>query len=137
MTISTRDQKVDKAKYESGFVTAFGAAKPVKRGRYIQDRVTGKLISRDEFNERYAGDTVNAPNVLPQIKEFTSPIDGQVISCRGQLRKHNAKHGVTNASDYSENYIKDKAYQRVNAGQEYLNKTRRSDIGSAIDKYTH
>ena len=44
---------------------------------------------------------------------------------------------MTNASDYSAGYIEKKAHERVNAGQEYLNQTRRGDIGSAIDKYTH
>jgi hypothetical protein len=137
MTISTKDQKVDKAKYEKGFDTAFGAPKPIKRGRYIQDFNTGKLLTQEEYDAKYEKAEVNAPSVLPQIAAFTSPIDGQEITCRSQLRKHNEKHGVTNASDYSAGYIEKKAHQRVDAGQEFLNQTRRSDIGSAIDQHTH
>jgi hypothetical protein len=39
------------------------------------------------------------------FEEFISPIDKSVISDRGQLARHNKKHGVTNIADYGPKYF--------------------------------
>ena len=131
MAISTNDQKVDKEKFDANFDAIFGKPKPIERGSFTQDPKTGKLVPRGTVPT-----TPRSAVIMRGIEEFQSPIDGQVISSRQQLAAHNKKHGVTNASDYSPNYIENKAHERVNAGKKYLNETRRSDIGSAIDDHT-
>ena len=54
---------------------------------------------------------VNAPTVLSALKEFVSPIDQTVISDRGQLRRHNKQHGVTNIADYGDTWFEKKGKQ--------------------------
>lgn len=134
MTISTNDQVVNKEKYEAGYTAAFGDKKPAKRGTFVYDPELKKMVPK---TYRPPGESVNAPMVLGEISEFKSPIDGQIITSRKQLAAHNKKHDVTHASDYSPRYIERKATERVTAGQKYLDDTRRSDIGSAIDRFSH
>jgi hypothetical protein len=132
MTISTNDQVVNRKKFDENFDKIFGAPKPVVRGSFTQDPQTGKLVPRGTLKTT----RVNAPTVMRGLETFQSPIDKSIISTRSQLADHNKKHGVTNASDYSQDYIKGKAHERVDKGQKYLKDTRRSDIGSAIDKFS-
>lgn len=134
-TISTSTQPVDQEKFDENFDAIFGKPKKVKGGSFIWDSEAGKLVPKDEYVPARA-EGVNAPMVMNPMQDFVSPIDQTVISTRSQLETHNRKHGVTNASDYSGGYIEKKARERVNKGQEYLNQTRRSDIGSAIDAHS-
>ena len=67
---------------------------------WVQDRVTGKLIPKEEYRKP----EVNAPTVIGDVEDFVSPITREVISDRGQLRRHNKKHGVTDYRDYSEDF---------------------------------
>jgi hypothetical protein len=128
MTISTNDQKVDKIKFEAGFLKAFGNGKRVVGGSFTQGP-DGKLVPRGTIPRT----RVNAPTVLREIEEFKSPIDGSIISSRGQLAAHNKKHGVTNASDYSEGYIEKKATERVNSGNKFLKETRHKEVTTMVD----
>lgn len=136
MTISTCDQSVDLEKFNENFDKIFGETDG-KTGTYVRDPITGKYVhvpcgtSASDPRAR-----VNAPMVMKPLQEFVSPIDRQVISNRTQLAAHNKKHGVTNAGDYSNGYVERQAHKRVAAGEKYLKDTRRTDIGSAIDKFT-
>lgn len=60
---------------------------------------------------------INAPTVLSALKEFVSPIDQTVISDRGQLRRHNKQHGVTNIADYGDKWFERKGRQMHQARQ--------------------
>ena len=51
------------------------------------------------------------------IEPFRSPLDGSVVSDRGQLRRHMAKHGVVPAADYSTEYYQKKESDRKLAMQ--------------------
>jgi len=73
----------------------------VTRTTYIQDRATGKLVLKSD----HVRDIPDAPIIHGDIEAFKSPVTGEVISDRGQLRRHNKQHGVTNARDYGENYF--------------------------------
>ena len=57
----------------------------------------GKLteITADDDKPRQAG-----AFFMPDIKEFISPIDGEVISSRSKLRAHERKHNVRQAGDF-------------------------------------
>lgn len=117
--------------YNANFESIFGS-KPVESGRFVQDKTTGCLVPWQD----YTPDSVNAPMIMKPLKEFKSPIDGQVITSRSQLDKHNKTHGVTNSADYNGGYIERKANERNLAGEKHLNATRRTDINQAIEQHT-
>ncbi len=71
---------------------------------YIQDRVTGELVLKSD----YVRPGPNAPAVHGDIEAFKSPVTGEVIDDRGQLRRHNKKHGVTDLRDYGPEYFERK-----------------------------
>lgn len=105
----------------------------VKGGVFVYCAKQRKMVEKfsPEGQER-----VNAPTVRREIRAFLSPIDGSVVSTRRELAAHNKRHGVTNASDYSEGYVKGRAHERVEKGERHLKDTRRSDINHAINRYT-
>tara|TARA_R110000823_G_scaffold294977_1_gene413920 strand:- start:7550 stop:7936 length:387 start_codon:yes stop_codon:yes gene_type:complete len=127
--IKNTQQKVNST-YDQNFENIFGG-KPPESGSFIQNK-EGKLVPR----ETYVPDSVNAPMVMKPLKDFKSPIDGQIITSRSQLAKHNKQHGVTNSADYSGGYIANRAKARNKAGEKYLKETRRSDIHEAINQHT-
>lgn len=57
----------------------------------------GKLI---EITAEQTKAPQNGAFFMPDIKEFVSPIDGEVISSRSKLRAHERKHGVRQAGDF-------------------------------------
>jgi hypothetical protein len=85
-------------KYKAGYELAFGDPE-VKKGSWIFDCEKGKFVSHED----YAHSRPDAPTIMKALEEFVSPIDGMVITDRGQLRRHNEAHGVSNLSDFGEN----------------------------------
>ena len=67
--------------------------------RYIQDPVTLKLVPAHEYRRPEP----SAPQVLPDIAPFRSPVTGEEITSRPQLREHNRRHGVTQHGESGEN----------------------------------
>ena len=88
--------------FEDNFDNIFGK-KEVQRGRFIQHPETGKLIPAADY---VRPDTNQSAYVMGDIVGFVSPIDRTLIDDRGKLRRHNAKHGVTNSADYSTEHFK-------------------------------
>ena len=130
MTISTNDQRVNKKRFDGNFDAIFGKPKPVERGSFTQ-APDGSVVPRGTAQRT----SVNGPMVMKPLEDFKSPIDGSIISSRGQLKAHNERHGVTNSSDYSEGYVAKRAVDRNEAGEKYLRETRRSDINSAFNRH--
>ena len=93
------------------------------RTRYIQ--IDGKLVPYERRTQRHTS--------IHTHKDFTSPIDGTVITSPQKLKEHNKRHGVTDARDYSKQYLENKATERVNRGQADLNKTRHQDVTRLVD----
>lgn len=60
-----------------------------KRGSYIQDPKTGKLVPKDEY---YGSSDVNAPMVMADIAGYQSQVTGEWISSRSQHREHLKQH---------------------------------------------
>ena len=56
--------------------------------------------------------TTGAPMIIPPLEPFISPITGEEITSREQLRRHNRDHGVTNAQDYSAEWMERKTAER-------------------------
>ena len=54
-------------------------------------------------------------HILEDIKPFKSPVTGEIISSRSQLRQHNRENGVTNSADYSGEFFKKKQNERTEA----------------------
>ena len=90
-----------------GFAKNYKGGK-VKGGSWVQDPITGKLVPK----EQYVRPQTNAPVVHGDVIDFVSPITKELITDRGQLRRHNKKHGVTNSADYSREYIDKRAKKR-------------------------
>ena len=50
--------------------------------------------------------------IMPDIEQFVSPIDGSVITSRSQRNRHMKQHGVTHSSDYSPEFLAQRAKER-------------------------
>lgn len=77
--------------------------------RWIQCPDTNKLIPAEEFDrpkERHH-------MIMTDIKPFRSTVDGTVVSTRSQLEAHNKRNNVTNSSDFSPEYVKGRARQKL------------------------
>jgi hypothetical protein len=75
------------------------------RTRTFWNHQTGEryTLSEDDLWQRRMRQ--DAPGVLPDLDRaygggFVSPIDGEHITSRSQLRAHEAKHGVKQCGDY-------------------------------------
>lgn len=76
---------------------------------WIQHPITHELVPRDQ----YVRPSTKTHDIQPDIEPFVSPIDKSLISSRSQLREHNRKHNVTNASDYSQEYLAKKRQEQT------------------------
>lgn len=75
------------------------------RRSYRYDEATGKMV---EYTNSWSRKEAKSAFVQGDIQAFVSPINGEVISDRGQLRRHMKIHGVTNPSDYKDHFEKKK-----------------------------
>jgi hypothetical protein len=115
------------------FNATASAPEKIKGGVWVYCATTKKMIEKYSIEDQ---ERVNAPAVRREISAFKSPIDGSVITTRRELANHNKRHGVTNVSDYSEGYIKNRAHERVDKGNRHLKETRRVDINQAINRHS-
>ena len=115
--------------FEDNFDKIFGKDKKVERGSFIQ--VDGEIVSRETFHKTME---VNAPEVMKSFKPFKSPINGELITCREQLRKHHIMHETTDSRDYSNGYIENRARSRISNEKKAMHESRVNDLSQAIDK---
>lgn len=78
------------------------------RKTWVQDPETGKLVPKEKYRRRGP----DAPYIQGDIEGVVSPIDGTLLDDRAKLRRHNARHGVTDSRDYSNEYLKEKRESR-------------------------
>ncbi len=71
----------------------------------VQKKVVEKGLEIDEEEHR-------GPMVIGPLEPFKSPITGELITSRTQLKRHNREHGVTNSADYSPEWYARKQEQR-------------------------
>ena len=70
--------------------------------------------------------------IMPDIEPFISPIDGSVVSSRSRWREHDKRHGVTNASDFKEQWARQaKERQALLAGRS----DKKARIAALVDAY--
>lgn len=84
--------------------------------RYRYDAATDTIV--EVTSEGPRGNA--GPTVLPDIDRvygggFRSPIDGEYITSRSQLRRHEIKHGVRQAGDFKRGELIARERQRVAA----------------------
>lgn len=73
--------------FSSNFDRIFSGG--AKRGSYIQDPKTGKLVPKDEY---YGSSDVDAPMIQPDINGYKSMVTGEWIGSRSQHREHLKQH---------------------------------------------
>jgi hypothetical protein len=78
----------DKEAFDKGFEAIFGQAR-AKRGSYVFDQKTNKLVPKDEF---YSAVDVNAPMVMADIQGYQSQVTGEWIGSRSLHRQHLKEH---------------------------------------------
>lgn len=132
MAISSEDQKVDKKKFDANFDNIFGT-KRVKRGSYVQDPETGKLVPRETYGSNARPD---APMINKPFEGFISPIDRKPVESRRQLAEHNKRHGVTDSRDYSANYLDRTTQQREAKSTRDMKTSRISDLKRSLDHHS-
>jgi hypothetical protein len=82
--------------YEANFEKIFGDKKAVTSAK------------------RYGGrqrEQKSGIHIVEDIEPFKSPVTGEIISSRSQLRQHHREHGTTDSRDYSASYY-EKAQRR-------------------------
>jgi len=95
-------------------------------------QINGKLVPKDEY---YGDNTRNQTHmVAPEFKEFVSPVTGEIVTSRNQLRDHNRKQGVTNLADYKDGYIQDRAKDIVNKQEREGKSDRIEQLIRATDR---
>ena len=77
----------------------------------VYDEELGKHVLVPKEEHRLAP---TSAYVQGDVENFVSPITKEVVSDRGQLRRHNAEHGVTNSADYSDKFLHDRRVKREN-----------------------
>lgn len=88
--------------YSANFEKIFGNKAERKR-KYGHEKEAKRLNTRNK-----------SAYVPKDMESMKSPIDGSVITCRGKLREHNRKHGVTDIRDYGSSYFDRKEKERHN-----------------------
>ena len=86
--------------YEANFEKVFGKKKAV--------------TSTKRFGGRQR-EGRSGVHILPDIDPFVSPVTGETITTRSQLRQHNKEHGVTDSRDYSGSFFEKKTREREQA----------------------
>lgn len=85
------------------------------RRRYVYDHATGAIV---EVPLDYTSKPRRNSNILPDLDSaygggFTSPINGEYITSRSQLRDHERRHSVKQCGDYKPGEIVAREKARV------------------------
>jgi hypothetical protein len=102
------------------------------RKRYVYNLKSGKMEEIPENKVRYRGVLIRE-----DIKPYKSIVDGTTISGRKAMRDHDKRYGVTNVSDYKNEWA-NKAKERAKAftpGAGYDKERRRERVIQAVDKH--
>ena len=78
------------------------------------------------------------PMIIGPLTPFRSPITGEEITSRAQLRRHNREHGVTNSADYSPAWYERKAKEReatLSGNTQEARRERVAAIQAAMQKH--
>lgn len=76
--------------------------------RWRQDAKTGKMVPIDEAARKHDGVYIHG-----DIERFVSSVDGSIISDRNQLREHNKRNNVVDATEFTPEFYAGKAKERA------------------------
>jgi len=62
--------------------------------------------------EQYVRKSSKTPTIFASPKPFISPVSGELITDRKQLRDHNKRHEVTDIRDYGDGYFERKGKEK-------------------------
>jgi len=82
------------------------------------EKIYGKEHKAKAFRRTYGNrsrESKSGVYIQPDIEPFKSPITGEIISSRSQLRQHHKEHGTTDARDYSAGFFEKKQREREDA----------------------
>lgn len=102
--------------------------------RWIQHPETGELIPADEYRPPEVNQSAY---IQPDIADFISPVDRQLIGSRSHLREHNKRHGVTDLREYGDTFFQRKARERAVAHESSDSRARaerRQAIAAAMQQ---
>ena len=112
--------------FEANFDKVFGAPKKVKGGSFVMRN--GKAVPRETVAKQQS--TAYVPK---EFEPFKSTIDGSVVNDRAQLAQHNKRNGVTDARDYSGDYIQRRGQERVEKSEKALKQSRHNDVKHMVN----
>ena len=96
--------------FVSNYEKIFGEKKEGRQtGRWYFDEESGKLVKELPASRP----TPSGVTVFSNLNPFKSPITGEIITCRKQLREHHKRYGTTDSRDYSGEHFRKKGEQRV------------------------
>ena len=79
------------------------------RTTYVFCHKRKKMVPKgEEYNQLGQ----QSPSIQGPLEPFVSPITGEVISSREQLRRHHREHGTTDARDYSPEFLQRREDER-------------------------
>ena len=120
------DKRREGKNFSANFDKIFGAPKKAKGGTYVMRN--GRLVPRET-----ATTSQKSAYVPKEFESFKSTIDGTEINDRGQLAKHNRRNGVTDARDYSGDYIQRRGQERVAKSNAELKRSRHEDVMKMVN----
>ena len=123
--MSKGDKRREGKNFGANFDKIFGK-KPVQRGSFVMRN--GKAVPRET-----ATTGPKSAYVPKEFESFKSTIDGTEINDRGQLAKHNQRNGVTDARDYSGDYIQRRGQERVAKSNAELKRSRHEDVKRMVN----
>ena len=99
--------------------------------RWRQDPVTLELILIEEST----GPRAPRVAIFNDLPSFRSPVDGSIISDRGQMREHNKRNDVVCAQEFSDSYFEGKAKERADFYQGKSTKYKAERIDDLLRAY--
>lgn len=69
------------------------------RSVYVYDPATKEMVPKGSTARERA-----APDIMPDLADFVSTVDGRIIHGRRGLREHNKELGVTNPADFTNHW---------------------------------
>jgi len=88
-----------------------------------------KAVTSSKRFDGQSGESKSGVYIVSDIEPFKSPITGELITTRSQLRQHHKDHGTTDVRDYSPEYFSKKQNERAQA----IRGQRPSDRKDRID----
>lgn len=116
--------------WDEGYDRTFGADRKPQRGRWVWDPDAKRLVDASTYQP--PPQAVNAPILAGRFYENTAAIDGTDIGSRAKHRRYMKEHGLTIASDYTNQWKRDEEKRKAAREGHIPSKTRREALERAM-----